>query len=188
MQGSYLRIISDASLLITPSLYLCRSVLLTNVSTHVVLVNLLCVMGTMDVCVCFVTKSCLTLCDPMDCCPAGSSVHGSFPGKNTVGEGLPLPSLGDLPNPGTELVSPASPALASGFFTSEPPEKPGDNGYLRSNLGKTAPEARKVQKLNKISSLSFSASPLAVKHSGMGCRGPLKTTEQFLRSCLCVWD
>ena len=26
---------------------------------------------------------CLTLCDPMDCSPPGSSVHGDFPGKNT---------------------------------------------------------------------------------------------------------
>ena len=172
MQGSNLRIISDPSLLITPSQYLCRAVLFTNVPTHVVLVNRLCVTGAVDVCVCAcVTKSCLTLCDPMDCCPPGSSVHGSFPGKTIGGGGVgvPLPSLGDPPNPRTELVSPASPALASGFFTLEPPGKPGENGYLRPNHGKTAPEARKVQKLNKISSLLFSASPLAVKHSVTGC-------------------
>ena len=31
--------------------------------------------------------------------------------------GLPFPSPGDLPNPGTE---PVSPALAGGFFTTEP--------------------------------------------------------------------
>ena len=28
--------------------------------------------------------SCLTLCDPMNCSPSGSSVHGDSPGKNTV--------------------------------------------------------------------------------------------------------
>ena len=27
--------------------------------------------------------SCLTLCNPMDCSPPGSSVHGISPGKNT---------------------------------------------------------------------------------------------------------
>ena len=32
---------------------------------------------------CLVTQSCLTLCDPMDCGPPGSSVHGDSPGKNT---------------------------------------------------------------------------------------------------------
>ena len=30
-----------------------------------------------------VAPSCLTLCDPMDCSPPGSSVHGDSPGKNT---------------------------------------------------------------------------------------------------------
>ena len=32
---------------------------------------------------CLVTQSCLTLCEPMDCSPPGSSVHGDSPGKNT---------------------------------------------------------------------------------------------------------
>ena len=32
---------------------------------------------------CSVTQSCLTLRDPTDCSPPGSSVHGIFPGKNT---------------------------------------------------------------------------------------------------------
>ena len=37
---------------------------------------------------------------------------------------LPFPSPGDLPNPG---INPAFPALAGGFFTTEPPGKP--NGF-----------------------------------------------------------
>ena len=36
-------------------------------------------------------------------------------------KGLPFPPLGDLPDPGTKL---ASPALAGRFFTTEPPGKP----------------------------------------------------------------
>ena len=32
---------------------------------------------------CLVAHPCLTLCDPMDCSPSGSSVHGDSPGKNT---------------------------------------------------------------------------------------------------------
>ena len=31
--------------------------------------------------------------------------------------GLPFPTPGNLPNPGIELASPVSPALASGFLT-----------------------------------------------------------------------
>ena len=34
------------------------------------------------VCVSLVDQSCLTLCDPMDCRPQGSSIHGDYPGKN----------------------------------------------------------------------------------------------------------
>ena len=32
---------------------------------------------------CLIAQSCLTLCDPMDCNPPGSSVHGDSPGKKT---------------------------------------------------------------------------------------------------------
>ena len=32
---------------------------------------------------CLVSQSCLTLCDPMDCSPPGSSIHGDSPDKNT---------------------------------------------------------------------------------------------------------
>ena len=32
---------------------------------------------------CLVTQSCVTLCDPINCGPLGSTVHGDSPGKNT---------------------------------------------------------------------------------------------------------
>ena len=35
------------------------------------------------ICACLVAQSCPTLCDPMDCTPPGSSIHGDSPGKNT---------------------------------------------------------------------------------------------------------
>ena len=37
---------------------------------------------------------------------------------------LPFPPLGALPDPGIESLSPASPTLTGGFFTTEPPGKP----------------------------------------------------------------
>ena len=37
---------------------------------------------------------------------------------------LPFPPPGDLPNPGIKPASLASPALAGGFFITEPPGKP----------------------------------------------------------------
>ena len=38
--------------------------------------------------------------------------------------GFPFPFPGDFPNPGIKPVSPASSALAGGFFTTEQPGKP----------------------------------------------------------------
>ena len=38
-------------------------------------------------------------------------------------KGLSFPPPGDLPHPGTEPLSLASPALAGGFFTTAPPGK-----------------------------------------------------------------
>ena len=58
------------------------------------------------------------LCDPMDCSPPGSSVPG-IP-RQAYWSRLPFPSPGDLPNPG---IKPVFPALAGGFFTTEPPGK-----------------------------------------------------------------
>ena len=65
-----------------------------------------------------VTQLCPTLCDPMDC-----AYRASLPtefSRQAYGSGLPFPTPGDLPNPGIKL---ASPALAGGFFTTEPPGK-----------------------------------------------------------------
>ena len=61
-------------------------------------------------------QSCPTLCNPIDCSLLGSSVHGNSGSKNT-GVGLSYPSPRDLFNPGIELESLISLALAGGFFT-----------------------------------------------------------------------
>ena len=46
-----------------------------------------------------VAQSCLTLSDPMDCSPPGSSVHGIFQAR--VLEWGAMPSSRDLPDPGS---------------------------------------------------------------------------------------
>ena len=52
--------------------------------------------------VCKVTQSCLALCDPMDCSPPGSSIHGILQARILE---LLCPPPGKLPNPGTEPTS-----------------------------------------------------------------------------------
>ena len=49
-------------------------------------------------CVCLVAQLCLILCDPMDCSPPGSSVHGDSPGKNTLLQGI-FPTQRSNPGP-----------------------------------------------------------------------------------------
>ena len=46
-----------------------------------------------------------------------------FP-KREYWSGLPFPPPRDLPDPGMKLASLAAPALADGYFTTEPPGKP----------------------------------------------------------------
>ena len=47
--------------------------------------QLTCVSQLLSPCavLCLVALSCPTLCEPLDCSPPGSSVHGDSPGKNT---------------------------------------------------------------------------------------------------------
>ena len=52
----------------------------------------------------------------------GLSVSGLL--RQEQWSGLPCPPPGDPPHPGIEPVSLRSPALAAGFFTTEPPGKP----------------------------------------------------------------
>ena len=52
------------------------------------------------------TQSRPTLCDPLDCSPPGSSVHGILP-LQEYWSGLPFLSPGDLHNTGIEPGSPA---------------------------------------------------------------------------------
>ena len=60
-----------------------------------------------------------------------ASLSMRFP-RGEYWSGLPFPSPGDLPHPGTG--SPASPALAVGFFTTEPPWKTTPNVHWNACL------------------------------------------------------
>ena len=65
------------------------------------------------------TQSCPTLCNPMDCSPPGSSVHGILQAK--ILEWVAIPFSRDLPDPG---VKPGSPTLWADSLPNEPPGKP----------------------------------------------------------------
>ena len=65
-----------------------------------------------------VAQLCLTIVIPWTVAHQAPLSEG-FPGQE-YWSGLPFPSPGDLPDPRME---PACPALAGGFFTTEPPGK-----------------------------------------------------------------
>ena len=72
-------------------------------------------------CSCLVTKSHRFFCDTIDySLPGYYTMSMEFP-RQKYWSGLPFSSPGDFPDPG---IKPVSPALAGGFFTSEPPGKP----------------------------------------------------------------
>ena len=66
-----------------------------------------------------VSQSCLTLCNPVDCSPPGSSVRGILQAR--ILERVAISFSRDLPDPGIEL---RSSALQADALTSEPPESP----------------------------------------------------------------
>ena len=68
-------------------------------------------------------QSCLILCDPMDCSPPVSSVHGILQAR--ILEWVAIPFSTGSSNPG---IKPGSPALQADSLLSVPPGKP-DNVY-----------------------------------------------------------
>ena len=58
---------------------------------------------------CLLSQSCPTLCNPMNCSPPGSSVHGILQAR--ILEWVAMSSPGDLPNPGKEPRSPSLQAV-----------------------------------------------------------------------------
>ena len=67
-------------------------------------------------------QSCLTLCDPIDCTPPGSSVHGILQARKLEWVAMSFPE--HLPDAGVERASFNVSALSGGFLTDQPPGKP----------------------------------------------------------------
>ena len=67
-------------------------------------------------------QSCLTLCNPMDCSPPGSSVHGILQARTL--EWVPFPPPGESSRLRHQTASLMSPALAGRFFTTCATGKP----------------------------------------------------------------
>ena len=71
--------------------------------------------------------ACVQSCNPMDCSP---QLPLSVEFSREYHCQLPIPTPGDLLDPGIEPTSLASPALAGRFFTTEPHGKTITHKYL----------------------------------------------------------
>ena len=63
-------------------------------------------------CVCLVTQPCLTLCDPMDCSPPGSSVHEILQARILEWVAMPFSRGSSQPRDQTQVS-----CITGGFFT-----------------------------------------------------------------------
>ena len=63
-------------------------------------------------CVCLVIQSCPTLCNPMDCSPPGSSVHGVLQERTLEWVAMPSSRVFSQPRDRTQIS-----CTAGGFFT-----------------------------------------------------------------------
>ena len=71
---------------------------------------------------CSLTQLCPTLCDPVDCGPPGSSVHGIFQAR--ILEWVAYSCSRGSSRCRDRIRVSMSPAFAGGFFTTEPTGKP----------------------------------------------------------------
>ena len=74
-------------------------------------------------------QSCLTLCDPIDCIPPGSSVHRILQSRILEWVAMPFSRGSSWPRDWT-CVS-CSSCIAGRFFMAEPPGKPWDTGSVQ---------------------------------------------------------
>ena len=74
---------------------------------------------TINCCCCLVTRLCPTLCNPMDCSPPGSSVHGLLQARILEWEAIAFSRVSCPPGDWTHVS-----CTAEGFFITEPPGKP----------------------------------------------------------------
>ena len=83
------------------------------------LIHIFCPVSIRYACMCSVAQSCLTLCDYMECSPPGFSAHGIILARK-----LEWVAIFSFRGSSQSGIKPAFPALADGFFVTEPPGKP----------------------------------------------------------------
>ena len=88
-----------------------------------------------SLCACSAAKLCLTLCNPMDCSPAGSPVYGIFQARILEWVAISF-SWGSF-QPRDQTRTSCASCIAGGVLTTVPPSKPNEKQHrevIRSTL------------------------------------------------------
>ena len=125
---------------------------------------------------CLLTQLCLTLCDPMDCSPPGSSVHGIF--QERILEWVAMPSSRESSQP---RIKPWSPTFQVDSLPSEPPRKPKNTGvgslsHLQGNFPTQESNQGPLHCRQILYKLSYPGSPGRLQR----CRNPILFIYQRL--------
>ena len=83
-------------------------------------------------CCCSVIKSCLTLCNPMDCSPPGSPGHGMLQARILEWVVISFPRGSSWPR--NQTLDSLVPCIAGGFLSTEPLGKPNILLYVYYSL------------------------------------------------------
>ena len=128
-------------------------------------------------------KSCPTLCDPMDCSPPGSSVHGDSPGKNT-GVGCHALLQGIFPTQGS---NPGLPHCAADSLPSELPELPQLNNCI---LRTSQVQSLVLEDTHTATSVTWTTTALLPRssQSGVGKHVGLGKGDQFMWAQIISWS
>ena len=100
-------------------------------------------------CVCSVAQSCLTLCNPMDYSPPGSSVRGILQARILEWVAISYSRGSSQPRERTCIS-----CLAGGFFTIEPPQKP----HLEAHYSQIQPADHSVHFRTPMSAVTLEIS------------------------------
>ena len=124
-------------------------------------------------------QSCLTLCNPMDCSPPGSSVHGILQARILEWVAISFSKGSSWPRNQTYVSY--SFLIAYGFFTTEPPRKPNVWFYNLGNAGL-------VEWLRKCSPCFLFLEDTVVNHYHFFLKSVEEfTSEAILARCFLFW-
>ena len=125
--------------------------------------------------VCSVAQLCMSLLQPHVACQAPLSMR--VPKQEYWSRLLPS-SPRNLSSPGTEPTSPASPAWAHGFFTTEPPEIAHPLAFLHHSVSYVATTTPKDQR-NSCGRLHFGLLPIPIIR-----KSQLPSTKEFKQATI----